>query len=121
VIVAGGARGVIERLVDDDYVHEQLGAGVDRLGAAYRRARTLRREEALQDRRLYDHVRVAAGSLSEAARRALGKPKPKPTKRRRRAVPAVLILVAVGALVRAMHRAEQAGASDAPVANASTA
>jgi hypothetical protein len=106
VTVAGGARTVFERLIDDDYVHEQLGAGVDRLGAAYRRARTLRRQDAVQDRKLYDHVRAAAGSLTEAARRALGKPKPQP-KRRRRRLPAVMVLVAVGALVRAMHRVER--------------
>jgi hypothetical protein len=114
--MAGGATRVIERLIDDDYVHEQLVAGVDRLGAAYRRARTLRRQEALQDRKLYDHVRVAAGSLGEATRRALGKPKPEP-KRRRRRIPAVLVLVAVGALVRVMHRAQQERAAG-PVAPA---
>jgi hypothetical protein len=107
---------VFERLIDDDYVHEQVGAGIDRLGAAYRRARTLRRQEALQDRKLYDHVRVAAGSLSEAVRRALGKPKPEP-KRRRRRIPAAIVLVAVGALVRVMHRAQQQRASG-PVAPA---
>jgi hypothetical protein len=55
--MAGGPTRVIERLIDDDYVHEQLGAGVERLGAAYRRACTLRRQEALQDRKLY-RVRV---------------------------------------------------------------
>src|SRR4051794_20533890 len=105
--MAGGATQVIERLLHDDYVHEQLGAGAERLGAAYRRARTLRRQEALQDKKLYDHVRVATGSLAEAVRRAVGKPEPPPKRRFRRAS-TVLILVTVAALVRWLHRAQQA-------------
>jgi hypothetical protein len=108
------ATAVLERLVDDDYLQEQLGAGAARLRAAYRRARAVRAEEAVKDKKLYDHLRGAAGSLTEAGRRALGKPEPKPRRRWRR-LPVLLVAVAVLALVRAMHRADQQAAARAPV------
>ena len=103
------ARGsaLLERLIEDDSVQEQLTAGADRLLAAYRRGRAMRAEEAAQDKRLFDHVRVAAGSFIEAARRLTGKPEPEPPRRRRR-LPVVLIGLGVFALVRSMHRAQQA-------------
>ena len=101
---------VVERLIGDDYVQEQIGEGAQRLGAAYRRARMLRGQQAVQDKKLYDHVREAAASLTDAARRLAGKPEPEP-KRRSRRLPAVLILAGVAVLVRAMHRQQQAAAS----------
>jgi hypothetical protein len=105
-----GATAVIERLLEDDYVHEQLAAGSTRARAAYRRARAIRAQEAVQDKKLYDHVRATTSALSEAARRALGKPEPEPPKRWRR-VPVLLVGVGVFALVRTMHRAEQQNAT----------
>jgi hypothetical protein len=99
---------LVDRLILDEYVQEQIGEGAKRLGAAYRRARTLRTQEAVQDKRIYDHVREAAASLTEAARRVAGKPKPEP-KRRPRRLPAVVILASVALLVRSMHRQQQAG------------
>jgi hypothetical protein len=113
-MAGGGATRVIERLIDDEYVHEQLTAGAERLGAAYRRARTLRREEAVRDQTLSDHLRVAAGSLTEAARRAAGKPPPKPPRRWPRRLGAMLTLGAVTGLVRAMHRVQQARDAERP-------
>jgi hypothetical protein len=107
---------VIERLLEDDYLHEQISAGSTRLRAAYRRARSMRAQEAAQDKKLYDHVRGAAAALTEAGRRALGKPEPEPPRRWRR-VPVVLVAVSVLVLVRSMHRAQRAAAG--PAANRS--
>jgi hypothetical protein len=101
---------ILERLIRDERAHEEISHGTRRLGAAYRRARTLRGEEAVQDAKLYDHVREAAGSLAEAARRVAGQPEPEP-KRRGRRLPAVVILAGVALLVRAMHRRQQAAPS----------
>lgn len=56
------ATAVIERLIEDDYLHEQITAGGQRLRAAYHRARALPRREAVQDKKLYEHVREAVGS-----------------------------------------------------------
>jgi hypothetical protein len=94
---------IVERLIDDDYVHEQLVAGGARLRDAYRRARRLPGPEAVQDPKLYDQVRGAAGAIVEAVRRAVGKPPPKPPPRRGRA-PLVLLGVAVSAAAFAFAR-----------------
>src|SRR5215218_7562552 len=74
---------VLERLIDDDYLHEQVATGASRLRRAYVRSRRVTKRQAIQDERLYDHVRVAAGALTEATRRAIGKPEPKPEPKRR--------------------------------------
>jgi hypothetical protein len=112
--VAAQASRVLDRLIGDDYVQEQIGHGVQRLGAAYRRARMLRSRQAVRDKKLYDHVREAAAALTEAARRVAGKPEPEPEpERRSRRLPAVLILAGVATLVRVMHRQQQAAASGA--------
>src|SRR4051812_22024857 len=129
------ARGtaLLERLIEDDYVQEQMTAGADRLLAAPPRGRAVRAAgggpgkkplrprppparpvlqagaEAAQDKKLFDHVRLAAGSFIEAARRLTGKPEPEPPRRLRR-LPVVLIGVGVFALVRSMHRAQQGAA-----------
>jgi hypothetical protein len=97
---------VLDRLMDDDYLHEQVSAGAARLQAAYKRARALQAQQAVKDQRLYEHVRGAAAALTEAARRAVGKPQPEP-KRRWRRLPVLLIAVGLFALVREMHRVQQ--------------
>jgi hypothetical protein len=100
------ATAVLERLIDDDYVQEQLGTGVARLRAAYRRAQAVRAHEAVQDKKLYDHIRHAAAALTEAGRRAVGRPKPQPRRRWRR-LPVAAVAVAVTALVWDLHRAQR--------------
>jgi hypothetical protein len=92
---------IIERLVDDDYVHEQLVAGGARLRDAYRRARHLPGHKAVQDPTVYDNLRGAVVAAIAAVRRALGKPKSEPEPPPRRGRRALLLLglaVSVAAL-----------------------
>ena len=111
---------VIRRLLDDDYIHEQIseaGAGVR---DAYRRARRLPPAKAVQDKTVYDRLRQAAGGVTEATRRALGKPEPKP--KRGRGGLAVLVLAATGAVVYwATKRQQQSSATPAAGAGAPVA
>src|SRR3954447_5743801 len=88
----------IERVLDDDYVHEQLTAGGARLRDAYRRARHLPAHNAVQDPTIYDHLRGAVAAIIAAVRRVAGKPKsePEPPPRRARR-PLVLLALAVSA------------------------
>jgi ferric-dicitrate binding protein FerR (iron transport regulator) len=78
-------------------VHEQLGAAGAGLRDAYVRARRLPAREAVQDKTLYDRARQAATGLTEAARRAVGKPEPKPRRRLRGLL--ALVALAAGAVV----------------------
>ena len=96
----------VERLIDDDFFHEQLAAGTGRLRDAYRRGRTMRAREAVQDQKLLDQARKAAGAFVAAGRRLAGAREPEPPPRRR--LPIAVIGIAVLALVRSMHRAQQA-------------
>jgi hypothetical protein len=89
--------GVVERLLDDDYVHEQIAVAGAGLRDAYRRARRLPPQKAVQDQTIYDRLRQTASGLTEAARRAAGKPKPEPPRRRRS--PLLLVILAAGAVV----------------------
>lgn len=88
---------VIERLLDDDYVHEQFAAAGTGLRDAYRRARRLPPHKAVQDKTIYDRIRQTATGLTEAARRATGKPEPEPPRRRRG--PLMFVVLGAGAVV----------------------
>ena len=106
------ATALLDRLVDDDYLHEQLAAGTDRLLAAYRRGRSMRAQEAAprhEDAAEAADVRASAASLVAAGRRLAGQPEPEPPPRR--IVPVLAIGLAVFALVRSMHRAQRELAS----------
>jgi ferric-dicitrate binding protein FerR (iron transport regulator) len=83
----------LQRLLEDEYVQEQLRTAASGLYAAYGRARK-QRAQAAEDKRVYSNVRQAATSLRKAAT-ALQRPAPKPKKRR---IPklATLALVAGG-------------------------
>ena len=88
---------IIDRLLADDYVHEQMAAAGAGLRDTYRRARHLPTEKALQDQTIYDNVRTAATGITQAARRVVGKPPPEPPRRRRR--PLLLVMVLAGVTV----------------------
>ena len=81
-----------QRLIDNEYVQENLVQAAESLRAAYRRA-SKRRVEPARDEKLRRQVRQAALSLREAAS-ALQSGRSKPKKRRGRRV---LIVLAVGA------------------------
>ena len=101
---------VIKRVLDDDYIHAQIvdaGAGVR---DAYRRARRLPPQKAIQDKTVYDRMRQAAGGLTEATRRALGKPEPKPPRGRRALI--ALVLLTTGAVVVWATRSHSRGQDD---------
>ena len=80
------------RLLEDQYVQEQLRNAAGGLRAAYDRARK-QRAQAPEDKRLYGHVREAATSIRNAAT-ALQRPKPEPKRRLRKVV---VLAGAVGA------------------------
>lgn len=99
---------VLERLIDDDYLHEQLVAAGARLRDAYRRARHLPAEKAVHDPTLYDHVRGAAAAGTEAVRRAVGRPKPQPPRRRGRRLLFLLGMAVTAAAFYVARRADEA-------------
>jgi hypothetical protein len=99
---------IIERLIDDDYVHEQVVAGGARLRDAYRRARHLPTHKAVQDPTVYDNIRGAVAALIAAVRRAVGKPKPEPPPRRGRRLLLLAALMVSAAVFYLARRADQA-------------
>ena len=65
----------LRRLLQDEYVQEQLRAALTGLRDSSRRAKRQKTSDALKDRRLSRELRDVAGSLTGAAR-ALGQPAP---------------------------------------------
>jgi hypothetical protein len=82
--MAANATVYLQRLVEDDYVHEQITEAVSRLHKAYRRAERKKGAKAAEDKKLYGHVRAAAGSIRRAAVAVQRKPPPKPRRRGRK-------------------------------------
>jgi hypothetical protein len=99
---------IIERLVDDDYVHEQLVAAGARVRDAYRRARHLPGHKAVQDPTIYDNLRSAMAAVIAVVRRALGKPKSEPEPPPRRRGRRLLLLLALVASAVAFYFARRA-------------
>ena len=88
---------ILERVLDDDYVHEQIGMAASGLRSTYRRARHLPPDVAVQDKTVYDHMRTTATGLTNAVKRVAAKPPPEPPRRRRR--PLLLVMALAGAVV----------------------
>src|SRR4051795_3599450 len=88
---------VVARLLDDDYIPEQIGAAGQGMRDAYRRVRRLPPEKAVQDKTLYNHIRQTPPGHSAPAPRAPSKPDPKRANGRRGLV--LLVLLATGAVV----------------------
>jgi hypothetical protein len=86
-----------QRLIENEYVQENLAEAADRLRAAYKRA-SKRRVEPTRDEKLRGQIRDAALSLREAAN-ALQSGRRKPKKRRGRRVVLILVLGAGTAAV----------------------
>jgi|GraSoiStandDraft_4_1057263.scaffolds.fasta_scaffold37644_2 hypothetical protein len=88
-ITAAKAGTYAQRLIDNEYVQENLAQAAQSLRAAYKRA-SKRRVEPTRDEKLRGQVRQAALSLKEAAS-ALQSGRRKPKKRRGRRVLVVLV------------------------------
>ena len=86
-----------QRLIENEYVQENLAQAAESLRAAYRRA-SKRRVEPTRDEKLRRQVREAALSLREAAS-ALQSGRRKPRKRRGRRV---VVLISAGAAAAAV-------------------
>ena len=100
------------RLLEDEYVQEQLRAAAGGLRAASQRARR-EPSQAPEDKRLYRNLRQAAMSIRNAST-ALQQPDPKP----KRYLPKVAILaLAVGGctLLTMKLQKQQSGAGSHPV------
>ena len=93
----------VRRLLEDEHVHDQLSDAATRLRKAYRRAeRKKKGAKAAEDKKLYAHVRGAAGSLRGAALALQRKPPPKPKRRGRKVV---LVAALAGGVVLLAKRA----------------
>jgi hypothetical protein len=98
------------RLLEDEYVQEQLRNAAGGLRAAYDRVRK-QRAQATEDKRLYGHVRDAATSIRKAAT-ALQRPQPAPKPKRRPRKVAILAFAIAGTVWLTMQlRKQKSGAS----------
>ena len=93
-----------QELVENAYVQENLRAGVDKLGAAYRRAQK-RRVEPTRDEKVRSQVRSAAESITEAGR-ALRSGRRKPERRRATRL-AVIVGLGVAGVATALWAKER--------------
>jgi predicted Zn-ribbon and HTH transcriptional regulator len=96
----------LQRLVEDDYVHEQITEAVSRLHTAYRRADRKKGVKAAEDKKLYEHVRAAAGSLRRAATALQRKPA-KPKHRGRKLAAAAALVAGAALATRRLSSSEQ--------------
>src|SRR4030081_101189 len=94
----------IERLVDDEYVQEQLRNAASGLRVAYKRARS-QRAQAAEDKRLYGKLRHAATSIRKAVT-ALQRPKPQPKHRIRKIASASLSAGGGALLILTLRRSQ---------------
>jgi hypothetical protein len=90
----------IVRLLDDEYIQDQIGEAFTSLRRGSRRAKGQSPTEALKDRRLRSQLQEAAGSLTAAARTLQAPQQPKRHLFRRRLV----LGAAVGAAVFVWQR-----------------
>jgi hypothetical protein len=102
--IAANTGSAIERLLDDDLVHEQLSAAAGRVRHAVQRARKLPPSEAAQDEKIYDDLRRAVGGGTLAVRRIVGHDKPAPKRRVRRLVLALAAGATAGFVVNRRTR-----------------
>jgi hypothetical protein len=80
------------RLLNDEYIQDQIGAGLTSLRASAKRARAQRANQVLEDQRLHKQLRNVMGSFSNAVR-ALRQP---PQSKRHPVRRSVLVLAGVG-------------------------
>ena len=81
----------VRRTLEDERVHRHLSDAAAGLSKAYRRAARQPGAKAVEDKKLYDHVRGALASLS-AALGIVSEPEPEPPKRLKRKAMTVAVL-----------------------------
>jgi hypothetical protein len=119
---AHDAMPYVRRLLEDERVHDQLSEAATRLRKAYRRADRKKGAKAVEDKKVYAHVRGAAASLRGAALALQRKPPPKPKRRGRTVVLAVALAgVAVLLAKRASASTDDPNAASRPAEPAETA
>lgn len=96
----------VQRLLDDEYLHQQIRDAVVWLRSVYGRV-AQERGQAAEDKKLYDSLRRAATSIRNASV-ALRQPEPPPKHRGRNLL---IIAVAVGATVAIVKVAERQDAA----------
>ncbi len=85
----------VTRLLEDEYIQDQLGQAITGLRRSSRRAKGRSTSEAIKDRRLRNQFQDAVNSLLQASSALQGKP----AKRKRRLLPALLLAAAGTAAV----------------------
>ena len=99
----------MRRLLEDERVHDQLADAAARVREAYQRIeRTKKGGKAAEDKKLYENVREAAGSLRGAVI-ALRQPPPKPKRTGRK-----VLIVAVAAVGAGLIAKRVVGGSETP-------
>src|SRR4051794_39063873 len=101
-----GAGPYVNRLFDDDYVREQIGDALVRGRRAYRRARAQRAAEAVQDKKLMEHITESVRSVQAAMRALVGQPPPKPPRRGLRTAGLLVAALAAAAAAAYIDRRE---------------
>ena len=93
----------VRRTLEDERVHRHLSDAAAGLSKAYRRAARQPGAKAVEDRKLYDHLRGAAGSI-RAALGIVSEPEPEPPKRRVRKAITVAVLAGTAGLAAKKFR-----------------
>jgi hypothetical protein len=93
----------VRRTLEDERVHRHLSDAAAGLSKAYRRAARQPGAKAVEDKKLYDHLRGAAGSI-RAALGIVSEPEPEPPKRRVRKAITVAVLVGTAGLAAKKFR-----------------
>jgi hypothetical protein len=88
----------VRRMLEDERVHRHLSDAAAALSKAYRRAARQPGAKAVEDKKLYDHVRGALVSI-RAALGIVSEPEPEPPKRRVRKAMTVAVLLGTVGLV----------------------
>jgi hypothetical protein len=107
---ADSAVPYIRRVLEDEYVQEQLRSAASGLGAVYRRA-SRQGGQAAEDKKLYGNLRQAATSIRKAST-ALQRPKPEPKRRGRQVATAALIAGGGALFIFSQQKRDSAGPSD---------
>jgi hypothetical protein len=101
----------VRRTLQDKRVHNHVADAAASVHKAYRRAARRGGAEALEDKKLYDHLRGAVGSL-RAALGLVSEPEPKPKGRKRRIATVAVIVGIVGLVAKRKLRSSGEGSRD---------